>query len=79
MFQKLGDMGVKAAPCQHGRGIAAPALKRMRRRQTRGQSMPVKPQPIPCRSGAKGLGQPVFMIKSQFHETWYKPDMVKSG
>lgn len=77
--QKLRNMGVKAAACQHHRRIATAALEGMSRRQSGGECIPVQPQPIFGLAGGKGPGQPVFMIKSQFHEAWYRPIMVKRG
>lgn len=72
-------MGVKTAPCQHRGSLAAAALKGVRRRQPCGQPVPVHRHPIGIRPGGKGLGQPVFVIKSQFHEASYRPNMVKRG
>jgi len=77
--QNPRDIGVKAAPGEHHRRITAATLKGMGRRQTAGQGMPVQTQAPPGLAGGKGLGQPVFMIKSHFHEATYRPVMVKSG
>jgi len=74
-------VGVETAPGQHGRRLAAIALKRMGRRQPCGQPMPVHRRPARIHAGGKGcrkgLGQPVFMIKSKFHCPRYRPNMVK--
>lgn len=67
IMDETRHMRIETAPRRHDRRLAAAALEGVGRRQPCGQPMPVHRQPIGIRTGAKGLGQPVFMIKSKFH------------